>query len=184
MRLEEFVTALVGLVEPDAVHPAGFFAIVEVREPLVLALLTRVELCILERRDVPEQQVIRGKRKCVTAVITAVVDAHLGVVLVPAFLLGQCQFVPPLGEYGARQVIVQVAPFGHVVERAIECFPVVAVADVIEPVGVGDQWQQQHDEKCSEPVPEVHGARVYVACTVPVHTRNEVVCQLSFWKSG
>jgi hypothetical protein len=52
--LEKLVAALPGLVESDAVHPGGFFAIVEVGKGLVLALLTRVELGVLERRDIPK----------------------------------------------------------------------------------------------------------------------------------
>jgi hypothetical protein len=78
VRLEKFLAALMGLVEPNTVHPGGLLAIVEVREPLVLTPLARVELRILERRDISEQQEIRSKREFVTAEVAAVADDYLG----------------------------------------------------------------------------------------------------------
>ena len=80
VRAEEFVAALVGLVQADAVEPAGLLARAEILQALVLALLAGIELVVVGGLQIAEQQQVGCHAELVGAVVLAVLDAHLGVV--------------------------------------------------------------------------------------------------------
>jgi hypothetical protein len=149
--LEEFFAAFVIFIETDAVHPRGFFRVSQIFEALVFVFFTVTQLFVLTRLDVAEHQVIGHEAEFVAAIFAAILDAHLGVVLVATLLRGKCCLVPPFGESRTGEMVVQVAALGHVIKDPVQVFCSAVRFQLVKPVcdcGVkGQQQQRQCKEK-------------------------------------
>ncbi len=158
--LEKFVPAFVIFVEADAVHPRRFFCFGQFFQPLVLGFFAGTQLVILALLDGVKHQVIGSEAECIAAVVAAILDAYLGVILVAALFLGECRLVPPLRESGAREMIVQVAALGHVIEHAVQVFCIAGCLEVVEPVRAGNvQRQQKEPQNCNKLSDHCHAQR-------------------------
>jgi len=131
--LEELVAPFITLIETHAVEPGLLLTHIQILQPFELGLAARIERVELARLNILEKQECLRGAELVVPIGRAVHDAHPCVIDVAAPLRGHRGIPEPLRTHGAPQMVVQVPPFGHGIEKLVELHGGRVSLDLLEP---------------------------------------------------